>query len=424
MHMAHGLSTQSESVEAAAQACDAALSRMNGAGVDLATVFFTPQHVDHAEAVVREIAQRTKPGAMVGISAVGVIGGGREIERGPGMSVLLSSLPGVRVRTFDVEDFPPLDNHDRTDDWANALHAGHDLRFALLLVDPYSIPINQMIPHANKALKSRVRPPSPNAPARAGGPVLFGGLASASSKAGGNVLVHNGTVMRTGAVGVSLSGSGLHVDTVVSQGCRPFGPPMIVTRAKANMIFELSGKPAVAAIQEAVETLGDDPRESLKGGLFLGLAIDEYKERFGRNDFLIRGVVGVDQERGAVAVADLVRVGRTVRLHTRDAKTADEDLALLLDAQKLYDPPFGSICITCFARGERLFGTRHHDASAVVRAFRAPGGEPPAGGQYLDPAEQAPIAQSGFFGTGEIGPIGGVGFHHSNTACVALFREG
>ena len=419
--MGQGLSTLVDSRAAAEQACDQALAKLDGAAVDLAFVFFTPQHVDHAQEISKALHERCAPGALLGTSAVSVIGGGREIERGPGVSVLLASLPGVRVQTFDVEDFPPIDDADRVQDWANALHAGPDLRLVVMFVDPFSIPLGRVLPLANKALQSRAPRAEPGG-LRVSRPVLFGGLASASAKAGGNVLLHQSAVMRSGAVGVSLSGR-LRIDTVISQGCRPIGPTMVVTRAKANLIFELGGKPAVRAIQEIVEALGENPQEVLKGGLFIGAVIDEYKERFGRNDFLIRNIVGVDQEGGSIAVADPVRVGQTVRLHTRDAKTASEDLALLLDAQKLYDAPFGSLMVTCNARGERLFSTRHHDAQAVVRAFRGQEPATTAGGNILDPGATSALPQAGFFALGEIGPIGGTSFLHGNTASVVLFRE-
>src|SRR6185369_1525886 len=103
----------------------------------------------------------------------------------------------------------------------------------------------------------------------------------------GNALVLNDRVFRSGGVGLSLRGN-LHVDTVVSQGCRPFGPTMVVTKAKGNLILELGGRAALEVAQEAVTGLGEQARQLLAGGLFIGRVIDEYKGRFGRNDFLIR----------------------------------------------------------------------------------------------------------------------------------------
>jgi small ligand-binding sensory domain FIST len=183
-------------------------------------------------------------------------------------------------------------------------------------------------------------------------------------------------------------------------------------------------------LREAIESLDEPSRELLKRNIFMGRAVSEYKDRFGRGDFLVRGVVGVDQESGALAVADLVRVGQTVQFHLRDAATADDDLGLLLDGQKVHEPPVGALLFTCNGRGCRLFDDPNHDALALTRAFLPdPTAEERAkGGQPLGPTSMQvrgghalPIA--GFFAAGEIGPVGDEVFLHGHTASVMLFRE-
>ena len=64
--------------------------------------------------------------------------------------------------------------------------------------------------------------------------------------------------------------------------------------------------------------------------------------------------------------SDMVEVGQTIQFHLRDAQTAREDLALLLDGQRLYDPPAGALVFSCNGRGEKLFGPGGHDASACA----------------------------------------------------------
>nr|HRJ50769.1 FIST C-terminal domain-containing protein [Phycisphaerales bacterium] len=216
----------------------------------------------------------------------------------------------------------------------------------------------------------------------------------------------------------------VRVDTVVSQGCAPFGTTMLVTKARGNIIFQLGGRPALQAVQEAIESLDDQRRPLLEQGLYVGRVISEYKERFGRDDFLIRNVMGADQNSGAIAVGDMIRVGQTIQLHVRDANTAHEDLELLLDAQKLHEKPHGAVLITCNGRGSRLFSAPHHDASSLARAFQGPvSGEHKAkpGVEIDSSSRQVPIA--GFFAAGEIGPLGMESHLHGQTACAALFRS-
>jgi small ligand-binding sensory domain FIST len=214
------------------------------------------------------------------------------------------------------------------------------------------------------------------------------------------------------------------VDTVVSQGCRGFGPATVITKAKKNLIFELGGRPALHVVRELVEELPDAEKKLLERGLFVGRVVNEYKDRFGRDDFLIRNVLGVEESQNAIAVNELVRVGQTVRLHLRDARTADEDLAMLLDAQQLRDPPVGAMLITCNGRGTRLFESPHHDAAAIARAF-APtraGEDLSKGGLPFD-AEGPSIPLAGFFAAGEIGPVGEQSYIHGQSAVIALFRN-
>jgi small ligand-binding sensory domain FIST len=422
LKMASGLSALPDTIRAAEQACEQCLAGLEAAqstarAVDTAFLFFSAQHVDQVPELASTVLRRLSPKNLVGISTVAAVGGSTELERSPGISILAAQMPGVAAVPFVLEDLPPAPPLDSTDGdeaiqaLGQAVGISDDLQMTMLLADPFSVPLVNLLPALNRA-RTRKRG------------AIFGGMASASNKPGGNALILNDRVLRSGGVGLSLKGK-IHVDTVVSQGCRPFGPTMVVTKAKGNMIFELGGKPSIDAVQEAVEALGEQYRQALAGGLFVGRVIDEYKGRFGRNDFLISNVVGVDPNRGALAVAGLVRVGQTIRLHVRDAVTASEDLALLLDAQKLYDKPKGALLVTCNGRGKRMFTTKDHDAAAVAKAFsNAPGGEELSKpGLVIDPAAESPIPLAGFFAAGEIGPIGEESFVHGHTACLALFRD-
>jgi small ligand-binding sensory domain FIST len=230
---------------------------------------------------------------------------------------------------------------------------------------------------------------------------VVGGMASAARGPGGNRLVLDGAVHHDGAVGVLLDPA-VPVRTVVSQGCRPVGTPMIATKAERNLVYELAGRPALDRLMEVVDQLDPDDRALAQKGLHAGLVIDERKAEFERGDFLVRNVLGADRANGAIAVGAEVEVGATVQLQVRDALSADEDLrALLADVGPT---PSGALVFTCTGRGTHLFGEPHHDATVVDDAF---GGVPTAG----------------MFCAGEIGPVGGRTFVHGFTASLVLFGE-
>ena len=111
---------------------------------------------------------------------------------------------------------------------------------------------------------------------------------------GQNRLARNDEIFDSGIVGLTISGPA-DVQTVVSQGCRPIGKPFVVTKARENLIESLGGHPAMAALREVVTTLSPDDEPLLQNGLMIGRAVSEYRESFGRGDFLVRNVVGVDE---------------------------------------------------------------------------------------------------------------------------------
>ncbi|MCR9074732.1 MAG: FIST C-terminal domain-containing protein, partial [bacterium] len=251
---------------------------------------------------------------------------------------------------------------------------------------------------------------------------ILGGMASAATRPGGNSLLLDGDVRSSGAMGVTLSGP-IQVDTVVSQGCRPIGNPMIITKARGNLILELAGVRAVDAIRDVVHMLSEQDKQLLGNGLLLGRVIDEHKSHFGRGDFLIRNVMGGDENSGAVAVADLVQAGQTVQLHLHDEQTAREDLSLLLDGQRLYEKPAGALLVSCTGRSEKFFEEPGHDARAIAHAFdQTPDGAKLAkSGEELRAQDGIPLA--GFFAAGEIAPIDEQIFQHGHTAVAGLFRK-
>jgi small ligand-binding sensory domain FIST len=199
-----------------------------------------------------------------------------------------------------------------------------------------------------------------------------------------------------------LLGPGVEVETVVSQGCRPFGDPLVVTKAENNLIVELAGRPALERlVAQAHHALSEQEVSLLEmGGLHVGRVIDEHRERFERGDFLVRNVIGADRRLGALAVNDMMPVGVTVQFHLRDARTADEDLRLMLDGRRAD----GALVFTCNGRGTRMFEEPHHDVRVLADLL---GGLPTAG----------------FFAAGEVGPVGGRNFLHGFTASVALLRD-
>lgn len=367
--------TRQAGVEAALEARRA----LDGARPSLALLFASPHHAERAEALLDAVHDAASPAALIGCIGEAVLGGRREIEDRPAVSVWLAALEHD-VATFRAE-FVLRDEGGEFSGWPED---GHTF---LLVCDPFTFPADVLLGELDR---------------QAQGATVVGGMASGGTEAGETRLFLGTSVLRSGAVGATLP-DGLAVATLVSQGCRPVGQSFTVTRAEGNIVFELGGRPPVERIRQLYASLGPEERILMAGGLHIGRVIDEYRAEFAPGDFLVRAVIGADPESGAVAVGDVVRVGETVQFHVRDAASADEELRKML-ATVTGRPPLGAVLFTCNGRGTRLFAEPDHDASLVSDEL----GDPPL---------------AGFFCAGELGPVGGRNFLHGFTASMALFFD-
>jgi small ligand-binding sensory domain FIST len=372
---------------------------------DLALLFVTPSHAERLEQAAEVVRATLSPGTLIGCAAESVVGTGREVEQGPALCLWAGQVGEVSPLSLEPNAFDPgpserlAEGHpaqadgdpfeepaERPAGWPDSLAFAP--RAVLLLADPYSFPVDQMLRFLEET--------HPGVP-------VIGGMAQGGPGPSHTRLLAGDTVRTDGAVGVLL-GEGVEVAPLVSQGCRPIGHPLVVTRAEGNVIYELAGRPALERLLELANSGQLNEQELLvinRGGLHVGRVIDEHKEQFGQGDFLVRNLVGADREKGAIALSEVVEIGTTFQYHLRDAETADEELRNLLDGQSAR----AALLFTCNGRGTRMFGHPHHDASALAEALG-----------------EIPVA--GFFAAGELGPIGGRNFVHGFTASVALLGNG
>lgn len=350
-----------------------------GAAPEAALLFLTAPHAQAANEIATVVRERLQPGALIGVSAVAVVGGDLEIEERPAVSLWAGRFEGATPVRFTASR--EIDGFRIEGPAQETLDSAHTL---LLLSDPFTFPVGEFV--------EQMAVDHPRV-------LVVGGMASAGHRPGSNRLMLDDQVFRDGAVGLLLSGP-TRVTTVVSQGCRPIGKPLVVTKAEGNVIYELAGRNAYQQLVALFQQLDDGDRELAGRGLHVGRVIDEHKMDFGRGDFLIRSVLGVDQGTGAVAVGDVVSVGSIIQFQVRDADSADEDLRQLMNGQAAD----GALLFTCNGRGTNLFSEPHHDASLVSKML-----------------DRVPV--SGMFCAGEVGPVGSRSFIHGFTASLALFHD-
>lgn len=385
-----GLSRAGGPAQAAREACGAARRGLGpGDAPTLAVVFASPDLCEDPEELLAAIHAELGPRHLIGSMGEAIVAEGQEVEDGPALAVWAARLPGAEVIPFRLVARPVADGLGVLG-WPDAIAdapAGN-VGPILMLADPFTFPADGLLEQLNQ---------------EPGAPVVVGGLASGGRAPGEHRLFAGADVLAEGAVAVALRGAAIR--TVVSQGCMPIGPEMVITAAEGSTVHELAGMPALAKLEEVLSGLEPSERALAAEGLMTGLVIDENTPEYGRGDFLIRAIHGGDRDTGALVVGERVRVGQTMRLHVRDAGSAADDLrAALRDARGGMGgaAPGGALVFSCNGRGTRMFTTPHHDASAIA--------------EELDR-----IPAAGLFCNGEIGPVGGKSFVHGFTATMAVF---
>lgn len=332
---------------------------------------------------------------LLGCTGGGVIGGGHEIEDQPAVSLTAAILPDVRIVPFRVQqgELPDLDTGPKP--WRELVSSTPETNpNFLVLSDPFSLDADALISGLDFAFPNSIK---------------VGGLASGGTAPNENLLLSDEKILSRGAVGVALSGD-IFMEAVVAQGCRPIGRPLSITEADGNVMLRVEGNSPVAYLQELFESLPKRDQDLMQTSLFLGLLMDPFKKDPKQGDFLIRNIIGVDHNKGVMAVGSFLRNGQTVQFHLRDAHTSRDDLKMMLSRSQSAQlksivngnpASAGAVLFSCLGRGRRLYGKPDFDSNVIKSVV----GDIPVGG---------------FFCNGEIGPVSGRTYLHGYTSSIAV----
>ena len=380
-----GFGSGADLLAAAQDAAKQALVPLRGQRPDLVCVFVSGANPTVVEEALLAVADVVDAATIIGCDAGGVLAAGAAREGEDAVAVWAAVLPGARVRAFHLEVM-------RVEDNLTVLglpSAMADDRVGLMLVDPWTFPVDGFVDWSHEVLS---------------GLPIVGGVASGSrGRRGATRLLIDGRIHQRGAVGVLIGGD-VEVETLVSQGCRPIGPPMTVTRSEGQVVHDIALQSALQRATEVVDALPEEERALAVRGLHLGVALDEYQAEHEHGDFLIRSIIGANHDEGSITVGDVVEIGSTVAFHLRDADAAHDDLERMLSNYRAQQsaPTAGALLLTCNGRGRALFTESSHDGNAVRAGLQTD-------------------SVAGFFAAGEIGPVGDRNYLHGFTATVLVF---
>jgi small ligand-binding sensory domain FIST len=388
----HWASAVSERVDTYTAVKEAACALLSGRPEppDLVFIFISGHHADSYDRISGWVREELGEATLAGCSAAGVVGGGQELEGREAVALIAGWLPDVRVRVGHVAEFLPATK----DEWVEYLEiAAEEKCHFLVFADAVTCDIDVVLQSLDGSFPQMTK---------------VGGLANAGPEDQPAALFAHGDVLEGGAVVVALQGA-CEIRPVVSQGCRPVGEPFIVTRAKGNVIRELNaGRPA-EVLRKIYEAMNPRDVALFNTSMFLGVDLgnEDKRSRYGRGDFLIRAILGIDPESGALAVDAQVQTYQVVQFHMRDRETAAAELTDRLRELARSDkaPQIrGALMFSCVGRGERLFGAPNHDSDGFTKRI-------------------GPVALAGFFSNGEIGPVGERSCLHGYTSVFAVFCE-
>ncbi len=354
-----------------------------GGKADLAFLFVSREWQDNLADLVELIQIHGHCPRVVGCSAGGIIGIGREEEDALGCSLLFLSLPDVEIFTGDM---PAGDGTlwQSVRQWNTEGCAGW-----ILLGNPL---------HLGEEWLERWNSTVNNAQ-------TYGGLASGGLRATDLFVFDQHGRKNSAAIAIGFRGD-IKLSGLVSQGCRPIGEPLTITKADHNLILQLASQNAYHQLQAAFQSIPEPQRDGAQGNILVGLAMSEYVDEYQTGDFLVRSILGGDPNKGALAVGALPRVGQTLQFQLRDRQAAEEDLRTILEQKKgqIIGGPAASLLFSCGGRGEQLFGRAHHDAGMFEGAFGS-------------------LPMAGFFCNGEIGTVGDRAYLHGFTASGVFFSS-
>ena len=369
---------------AAMDAALAALSRSGDDHADLALVFMTDDAHAAAHEVLHTIRRVTGARTVVGCSGAGVLTDAREVEGEPAVAVLVIRDSRLLVRPHLIGgpgDLGAGAGTELTGALEGTLAEGGCL---FLFPDAMGLEPRGLLDGVRDGL---------------------GFVPAVGAVAAGTPMFElcNTEATRGGLAALALAGAPPTIG--VAQGCAPIGEPYVITRADDHVIREIGSRPAVTVLREAIESVPGGVARVRRAGIFAGLALDPAKSPLARGDFLVRNLVGLDQDSGALAVAEPARTGQTIQFQIRDAEASREDLVTTLeDVRRRLDgrrPAFGCY-FNCAGRGRGLFGVPDHDVTLIRRHL----------GEF-------PLA--GFFGNGEFAPVGRQNHFHTYTGVLVLF---
>ncbi|MBI3000568.1 MAG: FIST C-terminal domain-containing protein, partial [Deltaproteobacteria bacterium] len=313
-----GQSANSVTEQAAREAAAQAMTQGGIAEADLVLVFFTVDHLDDSQKLLSVTRAITQTETIVGSSGAGVLSRDGEIEGAPGIAVLVLSSEDLRAHPLWFNPLKGRD-HEMGREIARAVKIEPERESLLVLFpDPYNAQPSRLFEGIEEGLGSL--------------PVVGAGSSENGSR-GKTYQLFGDKITSNSISGFWLNGP-FQSSIDITQGCQPITEPMVITKAQGNLILELDHRPAFEVFAKVIKgPLLEDIGRAL-AFVFAGLPADRRQNSVAPGQYLVRNIVGLDPQKGVLAVGEQVFEGEQMVFTLRDSQRAREDLQQMLARQR------------------------------------------------------------------------------------------
>lgn len=159
-----------------------------------------------------------------------------------------------------------------------------------------------------------------------------------------------------GGVMISFAGD-IEAKIVVTQGARPVGAPLVVTRCRDNKVLELDGRPALRVMQAVYDTMKPNEKAMFQTHPLCGLGVLDARGRVG--GYRIARITGVHRDSGMFAIPSSVKNHQTLQFFVRGPSVVADELSECFSGQDVMPRTRGAIVLKSnWSASLGPFGTR------------------------------------------------------------------
>ncbi|MFI5304767.1 MAG: FIST N-terminal domain-containing protein, partial [Nitrospiria bacterium] len=365
---------------------------------DLILVFATSHYHHDYPLILNILHDLSTTKQLCGCSAYGVLTEIEEIEQSPSIVVLALSSKSLKIESFLINNIFNRQAEAGKELSRILTPANRENALMFLFPDTFNFqfdPFYQGLLSSTNALRLRL-------------PEIFGGGASEEGNSNETFQFHGRGVSSNSIAGLVISGD-FQYEAGITHACHPIGTPLMVTKSKGNIIYEICGKPATQSFTELFKDKlhHQEELEDAASLILVGLGFNPCNTLLQNKEYVVRNILSLNPEDGTLTVSGHIEEGKVISYMVRDPKRAYQEAEEMVAALSRRFPAeaakFG-IYINCCGRGNSLYGKKNIDTSIIRKYFG-----------------KMPVI--GFFSYAEIAPTPCGPQWHNYSGVLAVFSE-